>query len=211
MKFLDLKSLYAHSLGMTTPWTVNDVVFDGEHKMVTVFMERASSVAWADPETGERAGIKDWQERTWRHLDTCQFQAMMTAPVPHLLLKNGKSVITGSPWAQRSARVRRALESHAIDALLNCRTVRAGSGLGEDQRDGIMARAVRDGLERRATLVPTLLGIDEPERSGDRLPLAARRVSAANRKAVRTGNPTYQKGILYEFFICGKFSVDQGS
>jgi transposase len=120
MKFLDLKSLYAHSLGMTTPWTVNDVVFDGEHKMVTVFMERASSVAWADPETGERAGIKDWQERTWRHLDTCQFQTIVTAGVPRLLLKSGMSIIASVPWVPRSARVTRSLEPHPIDALPNC-------------------------------------------------------------------------------------------
>jgi hypothetical protein len=66
MKSLDLKSFYAQSLGIATPWKVTDVVFDGEHKVVTVFVECASGVAWADPETGERAEIKDWQERTWR-------------------------------------------------------------------------------------------------------------------------------------------------
>ena len=178
MKSLDLKSFYAQSLGIATPWKVTDVVFDGEQKVVTVFVECVSRVAWADPATCERAKIKDWQERTWRHLDTCQFQAIVTARVPRLLLKNGKSIIASVPWAQRSARVTRALESLAIDALLNCRTVRTASrltGLGEDQLDEIMARAVRDGLERHATLVPTLLGIDEPERSGDRLPPSSRR------------------------------------
>lgn len=164
MKSLDLKSFYAQSLGISSPWKVTDVIFDGEHRVVTVFVECASGVAWADPETGERAEIKDWQERTWRHLDTCQFQTIVTARVPRLLLKNGKSITASVPWAQRSARVTRALESHAIDALLNCRTVRAASrltGLGEDQLDGIMARAVRDGLARRATPAPTLLGIDD--------------------------------------------------
>lgn len=164
MKSLDLKSFYAQSLGISSPWKVTDVIFDGEHRIVTVFVECASGVAWADPETGERAEIKDWQERTWRHLDTCQFQTIVTARVPRLLLKNGKSITASVPWAQRSARVTRALESHAIDALLNCRTVRAASrltGLGEDQLDGIMVRAVRDGLARRATPAPTLLGIDD--------------------------------------------------
>jgi transposase len=191
MKSLDLKSFYAQSLGISSPWKVTDVIFDGEHRVVTVFVECASGVAWADPETGERAEIKDWQERTWRHLDTCQFQTIVMARVPRLLLKNGKSITASVPWAQRGARVTRALESHAIGALLNCRTVRAASrltGLGEDQLDGIMARAVRDGLARRATPAPTLMGIDEPERSGDRLPQAARRVSAANHKAVRKGH-----------------------
>ena len=42
-----------------------------------------------------------WQERTWRHLDTCQFQTIVTARVPRLLLKNGKSITASLPWAQR--------------------------------------------------------------------------------------------------------------
>jgi transposase len=127
--------------------------------------------------------IKDWQERTWRHLDTCQFNTIVTARVPRLLLKNGKSITVSVPWAQRSARVTRALESHAFGALLNCRSVRDASrlaGLGEDQLDGIMARAVRDCLARRATPTPTHLRIGEPELQRDRLPQAARRASAAN-------------------------------
>jgi transposase len=164
MKSLDLKLFYAQSLGIAAPWKVSYVVFHGEHKVVTVFVECVSGVAWVDPEAGERTEIKDWQERTWRHLDTCQFQTIVTARVPRLLLQNGKSIIASVPWAQRSARVSRAFESHAIDALLNCRTVRAASrltGLGEDQLNGGMARAVRDGRERRASLVPTLLGIDD--------------------------------------------------
>jgi hypothetical protein len=61
------------------------------------------------------------------------------------------------------------------------------SGLGEDQLDGIMAWASRNRLARRAKAEPTLLGIDEPERSGDRLAHAARRVNAVNHNAVRKG------------------------
>ncbi len=48
MKSLDLKSFYAQSLCIPAPWNVTDVVFDGEHKVVTIFVEWASRVAWAD-------------------------------------------------------------------------------------------------------------------------------------------------------------------
>jgi len=64
MKSLHLKSFHAQSLGIATPWKVTDVVFDGEHKVVTVFVECASDPAWADPDVSERAEVKDWQERT---------------------------------------------------------------------------------------------------------------------------------------------------
>jgi hypothetical protein len=41
--------------------------------------------AWGDPDTNERAEIKDGEERTWRHPNTCQFETTSTARVPRLL------------------------------------------------------------------------------------------------------------------------------
>ena len=70
MKGLDLKSFYAQSLGISAPWKVTEVAFDGDHSLVRITVECAAGVVWADPETGERAEIKGWRERTWRHLDT---------------------------------------------------------------------------------------------------------------------------------------------
>lgn len=164
MKSLDLKSFYAQSLGISAPWRVTNVVFDGDHKVVTVFVECASGVAWVDPETGERAEIKDWQDRTWRHLDTCQFQTIVTARVPRLVLKSGRTMIVTVPWAEPGGRLTKAFESHVIDLLLHCRTVRAVSaltGLGEDQIDGVMERAVARGMARREEVRPRHLGIDD--------------------------------------------------
>ena len=164
MKSLDLKSFYAQSLGISAPWRVTDVVFDGDHKVVTVFVECASGVAWVDPETGERAEIKDWQDRTWRHLDTCQFQTIVTARVPRLVLKSGKTMIVTVPWAEPGGRLTKAFESHVIDLLLHCRTVRAVSaltGLGEDRIDGVMERAVARGMARREEVRPRHFGIDD--------------------------------------------------
>ncbi len=58
----------------------------------------------------------------------------------------------------------------------------------EDSADGVMRRAVERGLLRHQLQSPKLLGFDEPERSGDRPPQAARRVSGANQKAIRKGH-----------------------
>jgi transposase len=107
MKSLDPKLFYVQSLGMATPWKVTDVIFDGEHKVVTVFVECASGLAWADPETGECAVIRDWQERMWQHTGSRQFQIIVTARVPRLLLKKDESIIVSVPWAQRSAQLLR--------------------------------------------------------------------------------------------------------
>jgi len=79
MSLLNIKEFYGQSLGVTTPWKVTEVSIDSETRQVRVLVECARGVPWVDPETRERAEIKDWQERTWRHLDTCEFETVITA------------------------------------------------------------------------------------------------------------------------------------
>ena len=164
MKGLDLKSFYAQSLGISAPWKVTEVAFDGDHSLVRITVECAAGVVWADPETGERAEIKGWRERTWRHLDTCHFQTIVTARIPRLLLKDGKTMSVSVPWVEPGGRLTRALEEHVIDLLRECRTVRAAARfavLTDDMVDGVMRRAVTRGLLRREESFPTSLGIDD--------------------------------------------------
>jgi len=164
MKGLDLKSFYAQSLGISAPWKVTEVAFDGDHSLVRITVECAAGVVWADPESGERAEIKGWRERTWRHLDTCHFQTIVTARIPRLLLKGGKTMSVSVPWAEPGGRLTRALEEHVIDLLRECRTVRAAARfavLTDDMVDGVMRRAVTRGLLRREESFPTSLGIDD--------------------------------------------------
>ena len=73
MKILSLKEFCAQSLELMAPWKVVDVIIDGEARQVRIRVECARGEVWGDPEINERAEIKDWEERTWRHLDTCQF------------------------------------------------------------------------------------------------------------------------------------------
>ena len=89
MKELSLKEFYAQSLELKAPWKVVEVKIDGEERQVRLRVECARGEVWEDPETNERAEIKDWEERTWRHLDPCQFETIITAKVPRLLLKAG--------------------------------------------------------------------------------------------------------------------------
>ena len=47
---------------------------DGESREVQIRVEWVRGEVWGDLETHQRAEIKEWEERTWRHLDTCQFE-----------------------------------------------------------------------------------------------------------------------------------------
>ena len=135
---------------------------------------------FGDPDTNERAEIKDWEERSWRHLDTCQFETIITARVPRLLLKSGRTVTAGVPWAAPRGRFTLSFEAHVIALLQQCRTVRGAARLAritEGAADGVMRRALERGLRRRHLQPAPLLGFDEPERSGDRPPQAVRKLA----------------------------------
>ena len=71
---LSLRESYAQSLELKAPWKVVDVKIDGDARQVCIRVECARGEVWGDPETKERAEIKDWEERTWRHLDTSQLE-----------------------------------------------------------------------------------------------------------------------------------------
>ena len=164
MKELSLKEFYAQSLDLASPWKVVEVTIDGESKQVRIRVECARGEVWGDPETNERAEIKDWEERTWRHLDTCQFETIIMAKVPRLLLKSGRTLTARVPWAAPRGRFTLSFEAYVISLLRQCRTVRGAARLArisEDAADGVMRRAVERGLLRRQLQPPTLLGFDE--------------------------------------------------
>jgi transposase len=127
-------------------------------------VECAKGEVWGDPETGERAEIKDWEERSWRHLDTCQYETIITAKVPRLLLKNKRTLTATVPWAEPRGRFTLSFEAQVIDFLKHCRTVRGAAllaGLTEDAVDGVMRRAVARGLLRRQFQPIKYIGLDE--------------------------------------------------
>ena len=129
MEELTLEHFYTQSLGLKAPWRVTGVVIDGERKEVRIRVECKAGEAWADPETGERAEIKDWQERTWRHLDTCEYQTVISARVPRVVLGSGRTMTVRVPWAEPGGRFTKRFESRIIEMLKECRTVRGAARL----------------------------------------------------------------------------------
>ena len=115
------------------------------------------------PECGTESSIHDRRERRWRHLDTCEYRTTIVAQVPRVrCTDHGVHQVT-VPWGEPGSRFTSAFEAFAIGWLLEA-TVSAVARrlrLSWDQVDGIMQRAVRRGLARRADLTPKRIGIDE--------------------------------------------------
>ena len=66
---------YRQILGIPAPWKIVNVELDMEAKRVVITAEVDRATQWAHPETKQAASLRKWTERTWRQLDTCQFES----------------------------------------------------------------------------------------------------------------------------------------
>jgi transposase len=130
---------------------------------------------WACPKCRQRATIHEWAERKWRHLDTCQMRTEVHALVPRVRCDNEACPDRGTqtvqvPWAEGSSRFSSLFERLAIRLMQECslRGVAEVLRISWDEADGIMDRAVRRGLERKARQPTKLRQVCVDEQSAGR-------------------------------------------
>ena len=144
--------LYQQVLGLEKPWQVREVKLELAAKRVTVLIECDRGVRWGDERDGSRAHIHGWTKRQWRHLDTCQFETVLEAEVPSVKYADGRVEEVAVPWAERYSRVSKLMEAFVIRVLEAASSVQEAAsllGMGWEQVNRIMKRAVERGLERR--------------------------------------------------------------
>jgi transposase len=156
--------LYRQILGLESPWKVARVELDVKQQRVDVYAEHADRKTWPCPECETPCGLHDHEEeRTWRHLDSCQFQTHLHARVPRVRCdKHGVRQVR-VPWAEPRSRFTLLFERFAIDVLWETDVLGAARILkiSWDEAHGILERAVARGLARREHKVPEYVGIDE--------------------------------------------------
>jgi transposase len=111
--------------------------------------------AWcgAIPRPVATAHVHGWVQREWRHLDTCQFETRIVAEVPRLKYKSGRVEDATVPWAERYSRITVMMEAFVVrllQAASNVSRVARLINLDWHTVNGVIARAVRRGLARRA-------------------------------------------------------------
>lgn len=157
--------LYQRILGLEEPWHVESVQLSMADKRVDVRLTHAQGRRWACPTCGlELAGYDHAQERTWRHLDTCQFQTHLHACVPRVECPRHGVVQVQVPWAEPRGRFTLLMERLIIDVLHETGTVSGAVnllGITWDQGWAVMARAVERGQARKEAKVIQKIGVDE--------------------------------------------------
>ena len=156
------RELYATILGIGKPWRVKRVEVRAGAEEVEVFVEHDGS-ALSCSECSASVSRYDARERTWRHLDTCQYKTLLTAEVPRAKCEVHGVHQVQVPWAEPGGRFTALFESLAIDWLCEASVSAVSRRLrvSWDELDGIQQRAVRRGLSRRKVEPVTHLGIDE--------------------------------------------------
>src|SRR3989304_6219517 len=113
--------LYEQILGLVAPWTVKLVALKKAEGIIEVEVVCAET-AWACPECGVRMHIHEWDQRRWRHLDSCQYKTILVANVPRVKCGTHGSQMVKVPWAEPKSRFTAWFERLAVDVLLECST-----------------------------------------------------------------------------------------
>jgi len=156
--------LYAALLGLRYPWRVREVRLNLESSRVDVWVEEAAEAKWTCAECQKPPAVYDHSEqRTWRHLDTCQCQTYLHARLPRVRCPEHGVKQVLAPWAEPGSRCTLLFESRLIDTLKECDITGAThlTGLSWDEVFQGMEKAVRRGLARKEKRIPEYLSIDE--------------------------------------------------
>lgn len=160
-----LEHHYRELLGLVRPWKIIDIALDVSAQRVDITLEWPAERKVPCPECGKKCGRKDHREkRTWRHLNTMQFQTFLHCRIPRADCRiHGAHTIT-VPWSERSSHWTLEFEDFAVFVMEQVSTlVKAASilGISWDEASRLRNRAVERGLRRRTVEEIEYLGIDE--------------------------------------------------
>jgi len=157
------KELYQQIMGIQSPWTVIDVELSLAAGEVKVHVEQETGTQQHCPHCDATCPGYDKRQRTWRHLDTCQFKTFLVADVPRIHCPEHGVVTVPVPWAESGSGFTALYEALVLDWLKETTTqaVSRQLSLSWNAIDGIMQRAVKRGLARRKLDAPKRIGVDE--------------------------------------------------
>lgn len=159
---MDAEELIAKTMPLPSGWRVTRAeVRDGE-KVVDIYVSFVQNEGPC-PECGISSRAYDTRRRTWRHLDLLEHQAWIVCDVPRVDCPEHGVGQIHVPWADAYSRFTERFECRVIDWLreASMSAVARNLGLTWDQVAGIQQRAVARGLQRRESVQPRRIGIDE--------------------------------------------------
>lgn len=167
---IDLNQHYGLLLGLPAPWHVESVDIvahkaDPDQVVIRIKHKTTATKRFHCPECDQPCPIADHTpERSWRHLDTMQFQTVIVAQVPRTGCSRCGPKTVKVPWAEPHGRFTLLFEAFAILVIRKAKSHSSAADIlrcSTDVIDRIVEQAVDRGLERRGELKPKRIGIDE--------------------------------------------------
>jgi len=156
--------LYQRILGLSSPWFVSRVEVDDGGLRVNCWLEHYECERFCCPQCGAELRVYDHgEERTWRHLDTCEYRTYLHARLPRVRCPEHGVKTVQALWASEGGRITTRMECRAIDVLQECDVTsgRELTGLDWHTLWRVLQLAVRRGQTRMGPRVPSLMGVDE--------------------------------------------------
>ena len=155
---------YANLLGLAAPWKVSEVELNVSALQVKIFVMYGENTAMC-PECGAVCELYDHSaQRSWRHLDTMQFETILHCEPPRVRCKEHGVKTIALPWASKHSRFTQLFEAFSIEVIQASRSLTDAQKLlrlSWDQVHLIMKRAVDRGLQRREYQEIPWVGMDE--------------------------------------------------
>jgi len=160
---MDELNLYEQILDLPPPWFVEDVRLNKKTENVDIFVSCDLDIALNCPKCNAPCPRYDNRKRSWRHLDTCQYQTMIHACIPRVKCGTHGVIQIKTPWAEQNSRFTASFESSVINWLkeTSINAVSRRFRLSWNAVDGIMNRAVKRGLACRRRSSVKHLAVDE--------------------------------------------------
>lgn len=167
---MQASDLYKKILGITAPWFISTIEIDEKSHQVIILLSHELGSKLPCSTCGQDCAVHDHQKsRTWRHLDTCQYETYLKATVPRVKCSTCGVRAASVSWAQPYSRFSELFECHAIDILQSTQVIERSAlqlRVTPDQLSYLMKKSVERGiaLRQKAAIPIKKLAIDEKSR-----------------------------------------------
>lgn len=107
-------------------WKVSDINLDTENLCLSLKISVPRGVKLPCPVCSKLCSKGDYsKERTWRHLDTMQFETIIKCRIPRINCSKHGVKTVNIPWADSYSRFTSLFEKFAIDVLISSKNIKS--------------------------------------------------------------------------------------
>ena len=169
--------LFDAALGVTAPWSVQQVQFDAGARQLTLVIDFAPGSRFAHPEALGLHPVHDTQTKRYRHLNFFQYECDLEVRVPRVTLPDGRVRLVEPPWAGQLAGFTLLFEALVLALCQQMPFAAVARLVGESWHrvHGICAQYVEQATADADLSTVTAVAIDETacRRGHDSLTIAA--------------------------------------